>query len=82
MTVQELFKAAQELTLADQMRLASQLMQAVLQTVQLTTYDGNVDNQADDPIVGLFSGSPDLASRSTEILTQEISSTSGLSWKA
>ena len=82
MTVQELFKAAQELTLADQLRLASQLMQAALQKVQLTAHAGNVENQAEDPLVGLFSGSPDLASRSTEILTQEISSTSGFSWKA
>ncbi len=82
MTVQELFKAAQELTPTDQLRLASQLMQAILQKVQLTAHDGNVENQADDPLVGLFSGSPDLASRSTEIFTQEISSTSGFSWKA
>ena len=82
MTVQELFKAAQELTLADQLQLASQLMQAVLQKVQWTAPNGNVESQADDSLVGLFSGSPDLASRSTEILTQEIRSTSGFSWKA
>jgi hypothetical protein len=34
------------------------------------------DRQVDDPIIGLFSGSPDLASRSEEILTQAVSPTS------
>lgn len=82
MTVQDLFKVAQELNLADQLCLASQLMQAVIQKMQLTTDDKNTQPQIDDPRVGLFSGSPDLATRSEEILTQESSSTSSFSWKA
>jgi hypothetical protein len=82
MTVQELFKAAQELTLADQVRLASQLMQSVVQKMQLTAHEHTPQKQVDDPIIGLFSGSPDLASRSEEILTQAVSPTSGFSWKA
>ena len=81
MTIQELFNAAQELTLADQLQLARQIMQSVLQNVQ-PPHREKVEDLANDPIVGLFLGSPDLASRSTEILAQEISSTSGLSWKA
>ena len=81
MTVQELFEAAQKLNLADQLRLASQLMQAVVQNIQLTDTNNTV-NQANDPIVDLFSGTPDLASQSKESLTQDINSTFGFSWKA
>lgn len=35
----------------------------------------------DDPIVGLFAGEPDLAERTEEILAQEITNTSGWTWK-
>ena len=35
----------------------------------------------DDPIVGLFAGEPDLAEKSEEILAQEITNTSGWTWK-
>lgn len=35
----------------------------------------------EDPLVGLFAGSPNLASQSEAILEQDISSTSGLTWK-
>ena len=80
MTVQELFNAAQKLNLADQLRLASQLMQAVVQNMQLAAKD-TADTE-NDPIIGLFSGTPDLATQSEEILTQDINSTSGFSWKA
>ena len=34
-----------------------------------------------DPLIGLFSGSPDLATRSEDILQQSIDSTSGWTWK-
>ncbi|MGD1953238.1 MAG: hypothetical protein ACFB14_26870 [Leptolyngbyaceae cyanobacterium] len=81
MTVQELFNAAQKLNLADQLRLASQLMQAVVQNMQLAAANDTAD-QADDPIIGLFAGAPDLATQSEEILTQDINSISGFSWKA
>ena len=35
----------------------------------------------EDPLIGLFSGSPDLAETSEEILGQEICDNSGWSWK-
>ena len=82
MTVQELFRAAQELSFADQLQLASQLMQSAIQKMQLTVADENPKSVNDDPIVGLYSGTPDLATRSKEILTEEIDTASGFSWKA
>jgi hypothetical protein len=36
---------------------------------------------ATDPLVGLFSGSPNLATESEKILEQEISAHSGWTWK-
>ena len=35
----------------------------------------------EDPLIGLFTGSPNLASQSEAILEQDISPTSGLTWK-
>jgi hypothetical protein len=35
----------------------------------------------DDPLIGLFSGSPGLATQSEEILQQSITTTSGWTWK-
>ena len=81
MTIQELLKAAQELSLADQIRLASQLMQAAAQKMQLMPSENIPPDPIDDPLVGFFSSSPDLATRAEEILTQELSSSSGFSWK-
>lgn len=80
LTVRELFNAAQKLNQADQLRLASQLMQAIVQNMQLAAND-NI-HQADDPLIGLFAGTPDLATQSEDILTQEVNSSSGFSWKA
>ena len=34
-----------------------------------------------DPLIGLFAGSPDLATKSEEILQQEITEKSGWTWK-
>jgi hypothetical protein len=34
-----------------------------------------------DPLVGLFAGSPDLAEKSEEILAEEVNSHSGWTWK-
>ncbi len=34
-----------------------------------------------DPLIGLFAGSPDLATKSEEILQQEITEKSGWAWK-
>ncbi|MEM1241395.1 MAG: hypothetical protein AAGI45_16270 [Cyanobacteria bacterium P01_H01_bin.26] len=80
MTVQELFNAAQKLNLADQLRLAGQLMQSVIQNMQPVAHE--TADQADDPIIGLFAGTPDLATKSKEILTKDINFASGFSWKA
>ena len=81
MTVQELLNAAQQLSLSDQIRLASQLMQLVVQKLQPTPDDSAPTAQLDDPLIGLFSGSPELATQSEEILHQELNSTSGFTWK-
>ena len=37
---------------------------------------------AEDPLIGLFDGSPDLATRSEEIPAKEVQSASGFTWKA
>jgi len=34
-----------------------------------------------DPLIGLFAGSPDLATKSEDILQQEITEKSGWTWK-
>lgn len=34
-----------------------------------------------DPLIGLFASTPELSTRSEEILTKEINSTSGWTWK-
>ena len=35
----------------------------------------------EDPLVGLFSGSPNLATDAKKILSQEVTATSGFTWK-
>lgn len=72
MTVQELLAAAQNLSLRDQILLASQLMQCVAQETQSVSAENLDQSQTEDPLVGLFAGSPELATRSEEILQQEI----------
>ena len=62
MTVQELFKAAQELPFADQIHLASQIMQSISKQTQTTDSEAVLAPAQDDPLVGLFSGSPNLSS--------------------
>ncbi|MBD2465777.1 hypothetical protein H6G89_32835 [Oscillatoria sp. FACHB-1407] len=81
MTIQELLTAAQQLSLHEQIRLVSQLMQLVAQEMQSTSVDTRPSSPIEDPLIGLFSGSPDLATQSEDILQQELSSTSGFSWK-
>lgn len=81
MTIQELLNAAQQLSLHDQIRLVSQLMQLVAQEMQSTSVDTRPSNPTEDPLIGLFSGSPDLATQSEDVLQQELRSTSGFSWK-
>ena len=72
MTVQELLEAAQNLSLRDQILLASQLMRCVAQETQSVSAEKLDQSQTEDPLVGLFAGSPELATRSEEILQQEI----------
>lgn len=38
-------------------------------------------HEKNDPLIGLFSGSPDLATQSEEILQQTINPESGWTWK-
>lgn len=42
----------------------------------------NVLPTSEDPLIGLFAGSPDLAEKSEDILQQEISLDSGWTWKS
>jgi hypothetical protein len=82
MTVQELLSAAQKLSLSDQVQLASQLMQAAIQNLQISTDTAPTQPEVtEDLLIGLFASSPDLATRSQDILEQEINSVSGFTWK-
>lgn len=83
MTIQELLSAAQKLSLSDQIRLASQLMQTAAQTLEVSSDTlATQTTPTEDPLIGLFAGSPDLADRAEEILAQEIQATSGFTWKS
>lgn len=85
MTVQELLKAAQQLSVSEQIQLADEIKRLAKQTPHLTTESDSALSEAsaaEDPIVGLFAGSPDLATNAKDILDQEVTSTSGFTWKA
>lgn len=85
MTVQELLSAAQQLSPPEQIRLASELMQTAVQKLQISSDATSISihpEQKGDLLVGLFDGSPDLATRSEEMLAQEVRSVSGFTWKA
>lgn len=83
MTIQELLSAAQKLSLSDQIRLASQLMQTAAQTLEVSSDTlATQTTPTEDSLIGLFAGSPDLADRAEEILAQEIQATSGFTWKS
>lgn len=55
------------------------------QEVEIVLVDQTVEEQkpfsVDDPLIGLFSGSPDLATQAEEILQAEINPASGWTWK-
>jgi hypothetical protein len=55
------------------------ITEAVLSYLQTQVPDENDVN--DDPLIGLFSGPPDLATQSEDILQQSITPTSGWTWK-
>ncbi|MDJ1177537.1 hypothetical protein PJF56_01545 [Roseofilum sp. BLCC_M91] len=78
MNVQEVLDTAHKLSLADRIYLVSQIMQGVEQETQPSVAE---KIPLEDPMIGLFSGSPDLSTRCEEILHQEIKTTSGFTWK-
>lgn len=47
----------------------------------LNTQSGELRSTELDPLIGLFAGSPDLATKSEEILQQGITEQSGWTWK-
>jgi hypothetical protein len=50
-------------------------------TLYLGTQSVELRNPEPDPLIGLFAGSPDLATKSEEILQQDITEQSGWTWK-
>ena len=82
-TIQERLSAAQQLSLSDQIRLASQLMQTASQKLQASSNTVSTDSEPiENPLIGLFAGSSDLAERFEEMLNQEVQSAAGFTWKA
>ncbi len=81
MKTKEILDAAQQLSLSEQVYLASQIMLLVAQKMQSSPEESILPLQSADPIIGMFSGSPDLATKSKEILHQGLNSTSGFTWK-
>lgn len=78
MNVQEILDAAQQLNLADRIYLVSQIMQGVQQDTKPSVAE---KMPSEDPMIGFYSGSPDLSTRCEDILHQEIKTTSGFTWK-
>ncbi|MEH1809676.1 hypothetical protein [Nostoc sp.] len=57
--------------------IVSEAVRLYLETQLLET----VDNVVSDPLIGLFAGTPDLATNSEDILQHEITEKSGWTWK-
>ncbi|MEH2166889.1 MAG: hypothetical protein V7K41_09515 [Nostoc sp.] len=57
--------------------IISEAVRLYLETQLLET----ADNAMSDPLIGLFAGTPDLATKSEDILQQEITEKSGWTWK-
>lgn len=75
MTVQELFSAAQKLSLPEQIQLASELMQTAAQKLHSSFNETTINpEEEEDPLIGLFDGPPELATHSEEMLAQEVNS--------
>ncbi|MEO0949139.1 MAG: hypothetical protein AAFY11_13560 [Cyanobacteria bacterium J06641_5] len=82
MTVQELLDAARQLSPRDRIRLASELMQLVSEEELSAESSDEMPNVGtDDPLIGLFSGSPNLATQAEEILQADADRTAGFTWK-
>jgi len=62
-------------------RLPEQALDQIFQIIQQVSPKNLAENLEPDPIIGLFSGSSDLAEKSEEILGKEINANSGWTWK-
>jgi hypothetical protein len=62
-------------------QLANQEVEIVLVYQTVESAKEQEPSLVDDPLIGLFSGSPDLATQAEEILQAEINPTSGWTWE-
>jgi hypothetical protein len=62
-------------------RLPEQALDQIFQLIQQVSPKNLAENPELDPIIGLFSGSSDLAEKSEDILENEINANSGWTWK-
>lgn len=68
-----------QLQLPDQ--LANQEVEIVLVYQTVESVEEQEPSSVDDPLIGLFSSSPDLATQAEAILQAEINPASGWTWK-
>ena len=78
-TYNDVINQVDRLTPNEQLQLLEYL--AVLIRQQVVAQKTGSPQTSADPLVGLFCGSPDLATESEEILQQEITEKSGWTWK-
>lgn len=84
MTVQELVAAARRLSSTEQIQLAEEIKRIAEQTTSSSDESELKTSplpEEEDPLVGLFSGSPNLATDAKRILSKEVTSTSGFTCK-
>jgi hypothetical protein len=62
-------------------QLANQEIDVVLVYQPIEPIQEQTPATADDPLIGLFSGAPDLATQSEEMLRDSMDSASGWTWK-
>lgn len=62
-------------------QLANQEIDIVLVYQSVNSTEQPIPAIEEDPLIGLFSSSPDLATRSEDILHEEINPPSGWTWK-
>ena len=78
-TYSEVLVQVESLTPDEQLRLLEYLAALIRQ--QIVSEKQGLLEVGFDPLIGLFAGSPDLATKSEEILQQEITEKSGWTWK-
>ncbi|MGA9379825.1 MAG: hypothetical protein WBV73_13765 [Phormidium sp.] len=76
---QDVLNQVESLTADEQLQLLEDLAALVRQRVRSDRQQ--VSELTSDPLVGLFAGSIDLATKSEDILQQEITEKSGWTWK-